>query len=98
MEVLPNLLTQGGVTVVTIILIGVLKVTAPGFDMARFGPILAIVIGVALTALANVSLPPDQVGLSPIGVLLTGLLGGGAAVGIYAAGRGAAPALGSGPS
>ena len=85
---LPDLLTQGGIATVVILLVGVVKTTLPAFDSARFGAILAIGLGIALANLANLSL--GVVSMTILEASLTGLLGGAAASGIYDAGRGAA--------
>lgn len=84
----PNLATSAGIAGVVIILVGAVKAALP-FDSARWGALLAITLGVALSV-ANVMLGgvvDDSTG-SPIATILIGIMGGAAASGIYDAGKG----------
>lgn len=90
MESLPNLATSAGIAVVVLILIGAFK-TATSFDAARWGALLAIALGVVLS-FGNVLLGGVVPGTeqAPIVTILTGIVGGASASGIYEAGKGVA--------
>ena len=84
---LQDLLTTGGATALVLILTAVLKRTWPNFNSDRFGAITAIVLGIAIVALANAG-TIVEVRLGWGEAVLTGLLAGAAASGLYDAGRG----------
>lgn len=81
-----DVLTQAGATVLITILLGVIKVTVPNFDSARFGALTAIVLGLIVVIGANVTAVAEvQLGVGE--AVLLGILSGAAAAGIYTAGR-----------
>jgi hypothetical protein len=82
-----DLLTQAGLAAFVLLLVGVVKKTAPSFDSGRFGAILAIGIGVAAANLANLTSVAD-VQLSVAEATFLGIMGGAAAAGLYDAGTG----------
>jgi len=82
-----DLLTVGGSTVLVVLLMAVIS-KAITFDTARFGALVDIVLGVIVVALANVSAVAD-VKLGWGEAILTGVLAGAAASGLYDAGKGA---------
>lgn len=85
---LPDLLTQTGIATIVVLLIGLVKSAVPNFDHARWGALLACALGVGLAAFANTFAIADMK-LEPVAMVLTGLLGGAAAAGVYQAGRSA---------
>lgn len=82
-----DLLTVGGATVMVVLLMAVIG-KALTFDTARFGALVDIVLGVGVVALANVSAVAG-VKLGWGEAVLTGILAGAAASGLYDAGKGA---------
>lgn len=84
-----DLLTQAGLAAFVLLMVGVVKRTAPSFDSARFGAILAMGIGVAGALAANATSIGD-VHLSVAEAVFLGLMAGAAASGLYDAGTGVA--------
>ena len=78
-----QLLTVGGVTAVTFLLVAVIFRTAAFSEATkdRFGAVIAALIGIALSLLANVVLVGTD-GPTLLQAFLTGLVGGLAAVGV----------------
>lgn len=86
-----DVLTVAGAAVVVLILTGVIKTALPNFDSARFGAALAVGLGIVIVAGANAT-ALAEVRLGWGEAVLTGILAGASAAGIYDAGKG----LGSG--
>lgn len=89
---LTELLTAAGAASIVIILLQVIK---PALDLAdatwrRLGALIAITAGVLVTSGANVALAFPQ---HPIEAILTGVLAGASASGLYDAGRATASAV-----
>lgn len=84
---LQDLLTTGGATALVLILTALLKKTLPNFDAPRFGAITAVVLGIGVVLLANAGSVAD-IRLGWGEAVLTGLLAGSAASGLYDVGKG----------
>ena len=82
-----DVLTVAGATVVILILVGALKAAWPAFDSARFGALVSIAFGILLVALANAT-AIAEVRLDWGTAILTGILAGASASGLYDAGTG----------
>ena len=82
-----DVLTITGATTLILILVGVVKRAWPNFDSSRWGAVLAIVLGLILVCGANaLSLAEVQLGWGQ--AVLTGILAGASASGIYDAATG----------
>jgi hypothetical protein len=86
---LQDVLTVGGATAIVLILIQVAKAALKNFDWSRFGALTAIVLGIVVVGLANAS-AIAEVRLGWGEAVLTGLLAGAAATGLYETGKGVA--------
>lgn len=82
-----DLLTLSGLTAFVILMVGLIKVTLPSFDSARFGAVTAVGIGVLAATAANLTSVGD-VHLGAAEAIFLGILGGAAAAGLYDAGTG----------
>lgn len=82
-----DILTVAGATVIVLILVGVIKSALPNFDSARFGAALAIGLGILIVAGANYFVIAE-VRLDWGSAILTGILAGASAAGVYDAGKG----------
>ena len=86
-----DLLTVGGATVLIVILMAVIT-KAIAFDTSKFGALLDIALGVAIVLLANTAALADvKLGIGE--AILTGVLAGAAASGLYSAGKGTVKTL-----
>lgn len=76
-----ELLTLGGAAIIVTIVVEVIKRALAMSEAAitRFGPLLAVVVGIVTAGLAAVSLPGSDISSA----ILTGLLAGASASGIY---------------
>ena len=83
-----DLLTQAGLAAFVLLAVGVVKRTLPSFDSNRFGPILAIGIGIVAALAANTVALGGAGSLSVAEAVFLGILGGAAASGLYDAGSG----------
>lgn len=81
-----DVLTVAGASVLVIILLGAFRSAVPTFDASRFGAIVAILLGVVIVTVFNFLSVTDH--LDPATDLLTGILAGASAAGVYDAGRG----------
>lgn len=75
--------TVAGCAVVTSIIVEIaVRAAGPGFNVDRFGPLLAVVVGIIVTVLATAALGLGTA-LAIGNAVLTGLLAGAAAMGIH---------------
>src|SRR5690554_6227110 len=82
-----DVLTMTGATTLVLIAVGVVKRSWPNFDSARWGALLAIGFGLLVVCGAN-ALSLAEVRLDWAQAILTGILAGAAASGIYDAATG----------
>ena len=73
-----DLLTLGGATIVVSLIVEVLlRALGPSFDATRFGPLLALLIGVIVVGAVSA-----LEGADIVAGIITGLLAGGSAMGV----------------
>lgn len=82
-----DLLTQGGLAAAVVLLVGLVKRTAPAFDSQRWGPLLATGFGIVLALAANAAAVAD-IQMSVAEAVFLGAISGLAASGLYDAGKG----------
>lgn len=83
-----DVLTVGGASLIVVILVGAIKSAVVTFDSGRFGAILAIALGIVVVAVVNAT-AVTTLRLDWGTALITGILAGASAAGLYDAGRGA---------
>jgi hypothetical protein len=92
---LTDLLHVGGASLIVIIIVQVIKTAWSALDTVRWGPLVSMLIGLVVVIGANVFAIAD-VRLDWGTAILTGILAGATASGLYDAGRGLTVGLGNG--
>lgn len=81
-----DVLTVSGAAVIVLILVGAIKSAFTSFDASRFGALVSIILGIVIVALANAT--SVVVHLDWGTAIITGILAGASASGLYDAGLG----------